>query len=416
MIGFLTAALVLTAVACVWIFVPLFRSRAGKDAPEHDQTNLQILRDQMAELENDHRAGAIGDAEMAEAKAELERRTLEEVALQKKATTGKDALQKPAMIWGIVGSLAMLGVAGALYSAVGTPSAFDPRVAVAETAGKDPHDFSPAQMEEMLNAFAAKLESEPDNIEGRLMLARSYAQIGKYPQAAAAYEKILARIPDEANVLADYADLVAMMQDGNLAGRPMELVERALKADPTHWKALALAGTYAFEKQDYAQAEAYWTKMKATVPPDSEIARSIDGSIAEARARAGKETNLPAPAAGMPVSDAKIGGTVSLAPEFASKVSPGDTVLIFARLPDGAGTPIVLLRKKAGDLPITFELDDSMAMMPGASLATAGAVKVVARLSKNGVAMAQAGDIEGVSGTVKVGARDVRIVLDTEVK
>ncbi|MDR2016893.1 MAG: c-type cytochrome biogenesis protein CcmI, partial [Burkholderiales bacterium] len=293
MIGFLVAVLVLTALACLWLFVPLFRTRAGEDdIPEHGQVNLQILRDQWTELENDHRAGAIGDAELAEAKAELERRILEETEQQKKAAMSREApQQKPAIIWSVAGMLAVLCVAGVLYSLVGTPSAFDPRVAVtgaAESPHENAHDFSEAQMEEMLNAFAAKLENDPDNIEGWMMLARSYVQIGKIMQAAATYEKILSRIPDEANVLADYADLMAMIQGGRLDGQPMELVERALKADPAHWKALALAGTYAFDKQDYAQAESYWVRMKASVPPDSDIARSIDGSIAEARARAGK--------------------------------------------------------------------------------------------------------------------------------
>ncbi|MDR0247088.1 MAG: c-type cytochrome biogenesis protein CcmI [Burkholderiales bacterium] len=294
MIGFLVVALILTALACVWIFVPLFKSRADKsNALEHGQANLQVLRDQWEELENDHRTGAIGDAELAEAKAELERRTLEEAALRKQATMTQEApLRKPAAIWAVAGSLMVLFVAGVFYAIVGTPSAFDPKVATVEKSPHEsPHDFSPTQMEEMLNAFAARLEAEPDNIEGHMMLARSYAQVGKYMQAAATYEKILERVPDEANILADYADLLAMIQGGRLDGRPMELVGRALKADPAHWKALALAGTYAFENQDYARAEALWTRMKETVPPGSEMARSIDGSIAEARARAERAAN-----------------------------------------------------------------------------------------------------------------------------
>ncbi|MCL2872379.1 MAG: c-type cytochrome biogenesis protein CcmI [Betaproteobacteria bacterium] len=305
MAGFLAVALVLTVLACLWLFLPLFKSRSGKDGTlERDQTNLQVLRNQWEELENDHRAGVIGDAELAEAKAELERRTLEEMAFQKNAAAAQPApRQKPAVIWGVVGSLVLLIVAGVLYGVVGTPTAFDPKVAVSEEAAdKGGHDVSPAQLDEMINAFAAKMESDPNNIEGWMMLARSYVQTGKYQQAAATYEKIIGRIPDEANVLADYADLMATMQGGRLDGRPMELVERALKADPTHWKALALAGTHAFDQQDYAKAEAYWTKMKATVPPESDLAKTIDDSIAEARARAGKQNEKPKPSTGKPAS------------------------------------------------------------------------------------------------------------------
>ncbi|MDR2711034.1 MAG: c-type cytochrome biogenesis protein CcmI [Burkholderiales bacterium] len=291
MVGFLAVAFILVVVASLWLFLPLFKNRSGKaGAPERGQANLQILRNQWEELENDHRTGAIGDAELAEAKAELERRTLEEMAFQKNAAmTATASAKKPAIIWGVAGSLAILCVAGVFYGVVGTPLAFDPSVAVKEVEEKSGHDFTPAQMDEMLSAFAAKMESQPDNIEGWMMLARSYVQTGKYPQAVATYEKIIRRIPDEANVLADYADLIATMQEGRLDGRPMELVKRALKADPTHWKALALAGTYAFDKKDYAQAEAYWVKAKAAKLPDPGIADWLDGGIAEARVLGGAE-------------------------------------------------------------------------------------------------------------------------------
>ncbi len=89
-------------------------------------------------------------------------------------------------------------------------------------------------------------------------------------------------LPDNADLLADYADSVGAAE-GGLRGKSLELIERALKADPTHWKALALAGTAAFNRKDYRQAVDYWERMKKTVPPDSPIAGSIDASIAEAR-------------------------------------------------------------------------------------------------------------------------------------
>ena len=67
----------------------------------------------------------------------------------------------------------------------------------------------------------------------------------------------------------------------------MRLIEQALQNNPSNLKGLALAGTAAFERKDYAAAIGYWTRARAAAPPDSEFARSLEQSIAEARAAAG---------------------------------------------------------------------------------------------------------------------------------
>ncbi len=134
----------------------------------------------------------------------------------------------------------------------------------------------------MAAKLAARLQNEPDNVDGWVMLARTYYALNRHAEAARAFDRAVALVPDNADLLADYADALGAAE-GGLKGKSLELIERALKADPTHWKALALAGTAAFNRKDYKSAVAYWERMKATVPPGSSIAGSIDASIAEAR-------------------------------------------------------------------------------------------------------------------------------------
>ena len=195
-------------------------------------------------------------------------------------------------------------------------------------------------------------------------------------------------------------------------GKSLELIERALKADPTHWKALALAGTAAFNRKDYKGAVAYWERMKATVPPGSPIAGSIDASIAEARELGGlqaqpgarqvrprpsprrRRRRVPRPQAAT-LPGATIGGTVSLAPALAARAAPTDTVFIFARASEGPRMPLAILRKQVKDLPVAFTLDDSMAMAPNFALSNFPSVIVGARISKSGNASPQSGDLEG---------------------
>ena len=213
------------------------------------------------------------------------------------------------------------------------------------------------------------------------------------PMASRAFDRADALLPGNADLLADYADALGAAE-GGLSGKSLALVERALKVDPTHWKALALAGTAAFNRRDYKTAVEYWERMKATVPPASPIAGSIEPALPR-RARwagskpAGGRGDGPAsrPTTAPPRTppggrdDRRHGEACAGA---ASKVSPTDTVYIFARAVEGPRMPLAILKKQAKDLPVTFTLDDSMAMAPNLALSNFPSVIVGARVSKSG--------------------------------
>ena len=112
---------------------------------------------------------------------------------------------------------------------------------------------------------------------------------------------------------------------------------------------------------------------------------------------------------------AGLSGTVALSPEITDKVSPGDTVYIFARAAQGPRIPLAILRKQVGDLPMQFTLDDSMAMTPNMRLSSFPEVVVGARVSKSGNATPQAGDFEAISAPVKSNTRGLDLVIATEV-
>jgi cytochrome c-type biogenesis protein CcmH len=109
---------------------------------------------------------------------------------------------------------------------------------------------------------------------------------------------------------------------------------------------------------------------------------------------------------------AVVRGTVSLSPAVSAKVDQGDTVFIFARPAEGSRMPLALVRKQVKDLPVTFTLDDSMAMSPQAKLSNYPEVIVGARISKSGGATPQSGDIEGLSGKIRTGGAPVKLVID----
>jgi cytochrome c-type biogenesis protein CcmH len=430
MIVFVSIAAAMVAAALAWILVPLLRATPGGGVAR-EASNVAILRDQLKELETDLANGTISSEQHGQAREELERRVLEESRAQKGGGTAYLPSATGAWTAAIVAAALPIG-ALLIYVALGNFEAFSP-AAVANASRGAPegrHDVSPEQIAKMIKELEARLEMDPGNAEDWTILARTNYQLKRYPEAARAYERAVALVPGDAAMLADYADALGAAQGGSLQGKPLELVAKALAADPTHWKALALAGTAAFESKDYAQAIAYWERMKATVPAGSEIAQSIDASIVEARALGGLKGGpaSPAPAiakapAAAPASPAPpaaatggfVAGSVTLAPALAATASPDDVVFVFARAAQGPKMPLAILRKRVRDLPLAFTLDDSMAMAPNMSLSNFVEVVVGARISKSGQAMPQSGDFEGFSPAVKVGTRGVAVVIEKAV-
>jgi cytochrome c-type biogenesis protein CcmH len=411
-IWFVGIATAMVAAAVAWVLVPLLRASRQGGEIDRDASNVAILRDQLRELEADRARGAISPEHHAQAKLELERRVLEEVAA---TSAGGGPAQRgtpwvAALFAGVIPIAAVL-----LYLAVGTPAALGPQAQTRAAGGG--HDFTPEQVEKMVAALAARLEKEPDNLEGWVVLARSYYAMKRFDAAAKAFAQVVRLAPNEPDLLADYADTLATVQGGNLSGKPLALVKRALEIDPTHWKALALAGTEAFNRKDYQTAVAYWERLRASAPAGSPIAQSIDASIAEARElgglKPGPKPPAPAVAAAPPASTARIAGSVALGPGLSGKAAPSDTVFVFARAAEGPRMPLAIVRKQVRDLPFEFALDDSMAMAPNMKLSSFPEVVVGARISKSGNATPQSGDLEGLSKPVKVGATGVSIVIDS---
>lgn len=438
MMPFVLLAAVMVAIALAWLLAPLLRGAATRDVDRAEAT-LGILKDQLAELERERAAGTVAPEQYAETKAELERRVLEEVHGNETARALTAGPRGPRLVpWLIVWCVPL--AAGLLYYRLGDPQAFNPLIA--QAGGDHAHALGPDQLEAMVKALESRLQREPDNADGWSTLARTYYSMGRFPDAVRAFARLVELVPDEAAVLADYADAMAMSQGRNIEGKPLELVNRALRLDPTQWKALAMAGTAAFNRKDYKGAVEYWERLQRTLPPDTPISQQIGASIAEARSLGGLP---PAPALAQAAPSAKpalpadhppiagrsaagdagarpgaaaagkatVGGTVTLGAALQARAAPTDTVIIFARPAQGSRMPLAITSVQVKDLPAKFTLDETMAMSPEMTLATVQEVVVGARVSKSGRPMPSSGDLEGLSKPVRVGARDVAVTIDT---
>jgi cytochrome c-type biogenesis protein CcmH len=419
MTWFALVAAVLVAVALLWILPTLLRRTAVSGDVRTSTSNLAIIRDQLAELERDLSNGTLSQQQYQQAREDLERRALEEAR-----DDGDQGLRPPsATRWTALAlGIAIPLCAALLYWQLGNPDALSQQ-ANAESG----HDFKPGEVEAMVSRLAARLEKTPDDGNGWALLGRSYLVMQRYQDAADAYGRAVALIKNNADLLADYADALAMSQGRSMEGKPMQLILRALQIDPAHWKALAMAGSAAFDRKDYKKAIAYWETILQRAEPNSELARDVAANIEEARKIGGIKSGataatspLPAPAAApasAPASDvgASVQGTVRLSAALAAKVDPSDTVFIFARAPQGSRMPLAIIRRQVKDLPFNFSLDDTQGMSPATKLSSVSEVVVDARVSKSANAMPQSGDMLGSSKKVNVGARNVAVVIDSVV-
>jgi cytochrome c-type biogenesis protein CcmH len=206
-----------------------------------------------------------------------------------------------------------------------------------------------------------------------------------------------------------------MLQGRSATGEPLKLIERALRLDPKNLKALALAGSAAFEAGDFAAASRHWGNALALAPAGSALSTGLERSLEAARTGTGdSQAGSRSPPSGSAAAAAgSVSGVVSLSPALAARLAPGDTVYIFARAAQGARMPLAILRRQAGELPIRFTLDDSLAMSPEMRLSGQTQVMVGARVSRSGQALPQSGDLIGQAGPVAVGTAGVALTIDS---
>ena len=404
-----TLGALMALAAMLFIALPLLRQRKVDTAPAQDAANVAIYTDQIAELDNDLRNNLLTQAQYDLAKPELERRLLQDVAQGETAAPAKQS----APWFGVGLSLLVPLLAIGIYFQIGTPDAIHAPALV--TQNVDAHN---QEIEAILPQLQQHLQNQPDDVDAWKNLGRAMLALQRFEEAAQAFEKITQITPKSAAAFADYADSLGMAQGQKLAGKPTQMIAQALKLDSKNPKALYLAGFASIEAGDPKAAVKHWETLLAQLPPEQRGVDSLREKIAELKQQAG----LVSPAAGTPAvkpaadSAASISGQANLNATLKSQASPEDTVFVFARAVAGPKMPLALLRVQVKDLPVKFNLDDSMAMSPQMKLSSFPEVVIVARVSKSGTAITQPGDLEGVSAPVKLGARNVQVEISRKVQ
>lgn len=422
MVLFWVVAVLLILAALFFLVPPVLQRQQQVDAAERRQININIHRDKMAELDQDLATGVLSQELYDTARKEVEADLLSDVNDEGVAVDAADAAaQQRFARFSLIVIVALVPILSMImYASLGGgKAAFNPKDAVPEVAAEG-HENN---IEGMVSQLLQRLADDPNDVEGWMMLGRSYQFMKNFEKAASAYKKAVELSGgQDPNLLADYADALAVSNNRSMAGEPIELVKKALAISPNHEKALWLAGTAAYQVGDLNNAYAFWEKLRNQFPPGSENWEALERNLQEVRgmmAQAGLEVpkdSAPAAAASATgVSGTSVSGRVELVAALTGNASPEDTVFVFARAANGPPMPLAVLRKKVKDLPVEFTLDDSMAMSPQMKLSSFPEVVVGARISKTGNAMPQSGDMQGLSPVVSVGTTGIPVTINSVV-
>lgn len=379
-------------------------------------TLLAPFKRQLADLEQAHAAGTLSQAQRDAERASLERRLLDMLLHDKAPAAPAPAKPSGPLLVGLLVVVLAVAIGGYAYNRSANPP----------QGGAEGTDVSAEQTQvlAMVEQLAERMQQNPNDADGWAMLARSYSVMERNDDALGAYQKAVALRQDDPGLLVDYADALAVKNQRSLQGEPMALITRALKLNPDHIKGLALAGSDAFVRKDFALAVKHWSRIEQVGPPDNLLVQRVSASLQEARKLAGlppqaaplaAQTKTQA-AGAVAASGPSVSGIVRLTPELRAQAKPEDTVFIFARAAPDGRMPLAAERKQVKDLPYQFTLDDSKSMSPQARLSGATQVVISARISKSGNAIAQPGDLQGQSAPVALGAKEVRIDIRDVVK
>jgi cytochrome c-type biogenesis protein CcmH len=387
-------------IACSFILVslvilvpPIWRSNIVVADESPDQKNIKIARDRLAELKSNFSAGGLNQSQYDEQVAELELMLSDDLDIQ---TQHQDySNQGRWLVYVLMLLIPVLAVS--LYWQLGDYSAIgrSSEASVAEQAMP-----SQADIEKMVVGLADKLKAEPNNLQGWLMLGKSYKVLERYPEAAQALAHAVELASSDPDVMLTYAEALALENHGNWMGKPLEIVNATLQKQPEHLGALWFSAMANAQQGDKSTAVAHLRKLVALLPSDSQDKQQLQELITITENQSA--TNQPQKPESDHANAVALEINVTLTAELQTQVKPDATVFVYAQALAGPKMPLAIVRKQVKDLPFSVKLTDADSMSPAMKLSDFNQIKLLARISQSGNAMPKTGDLIGTINQVNL--------------
>ena len=359
------------------ILVPALMTKQTVVDDEHQQRNIKIARQRLAELKQQLQEGLLTQEQFDEQYTELQLMLNDDLqAVSEIKPAGKQGR------W-IIPILAILlpTVSLLIYLILGDTHA-------QQKAELQANEVKAAEnINQMVSKLEQRLAQTPEDSEGWKMLGRSFSYLQQYQKAANAYAQLYRLQPDDTEAMLQYANSLAMARNGRVAGEPAALLDKVLQREPNNPNALWLIGMAKAEEGRFVEAKQYWQKLLSLLPADSESLPQVQQMLAALDAEQAKQQPV-----GTPVD---INVQVDIDPQLKANLPANTTVFIYAQAVKGPKMPLAIVRKQLNELPVKVILNDSVAMQGISKLGDHQQLRILARASQSGQAMSQAGDLIG---------------------
>ena len=412
---FLTVALLLAALATLFVLSPLMLNRSVQSG-ERGAINVALFKDRLQELENDRNESVIGEDEFQSLKTELERRLLDDAPEGGKPAAA--ATGKPSSLVIVLLALSIPVVAWCVYQQTGAKADWDITQTLEQARQKAVAGESTDQeVEQLIAQLNQRLEQRPQNTDYLMLLGSTQMKLANYVAAADVYRRLSEIYPNDPAVLAQYAQALYLSSARALTDKVRTVADKALSINPQQATVLGMMGIAYFEQGDFQQAVNYWQRLLPLLGPVSPNRQMIMAGIEQARELL-QESGVEVAVTPAPVAENAVSLQVQVAIGDGINVDKSASVFVYARAMAGPRMPLAVAKIKVADLPATVTLDDSMAMAPGFKLSGFEQIELVARVSKNGIANRGSGDIEGLLGPVNTAAPadNLSLLIDQWVK
>ncbi len=395
MFDFWLIAVLLLLAPLFIILLTLLKTQENEDV--NKESNAELYEQHLLEIEQDIENGLLNKTEAKIMKKELQISLLNQADNKQETKRLKES--NSAAITAIVLLLAIPFFAIGMYQYLGQPELIEKSELLAEFQKASTQEEKMASVEKMLSSLEQRMINHPDDIDGWLMLTNSYTVLERYPDALRAVANLYRLRSEDPTVLLRYADILSRNNGGIYAGKPTELINESLRLAPGNPNGLWFAGLAANERGDIEQAINYWQQLVPKLEEGSEQQQQVQEFIEMISQNIEGDQSMPATKSTNQQSEIVI--NVSLSDNLIQDVSNNDTVFIYAQAISGPPMPIAVVRKKVRDLPLQVKLNDSMAMIPSNKLSDHEQVKLTARISKSGDAIAESGDLIGTINSIE---------------
>ncbi|MBT8438680.1 MAG: c-type cytochrome biogenesis protein CcmI, partial [Gammaproteobacteria bacterium] len=420
-ITFWILMILLLLLAIGMLVYPILKVRQSA-ALAYKESNLKINEDKLKELDLDLKEGRIDQAFYKAAREELDRELLIDIPAVSKETSAEHysgtAKRHPALALMIAVFVPMLVLL--LYLELGMHSAGDESFVASQKISQQQSTAQPS-VEEMTRKLEAKLEKEGGTVQEWTMLGRAHKYSGNNELAAKAFAVALEKDTENAQLMLERAEVLALNNNRVFTAEARELVLKASALEPDNANTLWFAGVAEYQAGNFEKAINHLLQLLPQASGEEEVMQSIVSIIAKSRQElvaAGKEmpeleamlgikapmvsspVQKPAPATatvatGTAAANTRLQIAVDVNEDVRRKFDANDIVFVYAKAQQGPRMPLAVQRVTLGSLPATVVLDDSMAMVEGMNLSAYDKLQVSARVTKTASAIAQSGDFIG---------------------